>query len=238
MRLKYPKIQSLFKRDELSHKFIDELSRNEFGKIKNWLVQEKIDGTNIRIQFTGEAVTFHGREAKSEMPEFLLKYLQEHFTVERLKNIFGNQKVVLYGEGYGPKIQEGSNYSSQLGFALFDILQVVGERIDQATGNVWPIYQWMKAQQVNDYSQKLELKSIGLMGVMNLEEIIAHVASKPQSAYAIKDYISEGIIARAYDDINQVALFDDVEKNPIAFKLKVKDIVKCDVNSFKCWKNR
>lgn len=237
MRLKYPKIQSLFKRDESTHIFVDEFSRPEFGKIEKWLVQEKIDGTNVRIQYNGESVTFHGRETKSQLPDFLVKCLAEYFTPEKFKSVFGNQKVILYGEGYGPKIQEGTNYATQVGFALFDILHATGERIDESTGNSWPIYEWLDAKIVHDFAQKLGLKPIGLMGVMSVEEIVAYVTSKPKSQYAIKNYTSEGVIARAYDEPEKVALFEDVEKNPIAFKLKVKDVAKCNVQAFSCLKN-
>jgi len=47
----YPKIQSIFKRDELTHKFLSEFSLPEFEylQLNIWEFTEKIDGTNIRI---------------------------------------------------------------------------------------------------------------------------------------------------------------------------------------------
>ena len=34
---------------------------------------------------------------------------------------FGNEQVILFGEGYGSKIQNGGNYSAEPNFILFDI---------------------------------------------------------------------------------------------------------------------
>ena len=63
----YPKIQTLWKRDKEMGKVIEgELSKPEFDNIKNWLVTEKIDGTNIRIIFK----TYPPKEALEPSVEF------------------------------------------------------------------------------------------------------------------------------------------------------------------------
>jgi len=49
--MKYPKINTIWKRDE-SNKFKiieGDFSKQEFANIKNWQITEKIDGTNIRL---------------------------------------------------------------------------------------------------------------------------------------------------------------------------------------------
>lgn len=49
--MKYPKINTLWKREEEANKsriIIGEYALEECGLIKKWQVQEKIDGTNIR----------------------------------------------------------------------------------------------------------------------------------------------------------------------------------------------
>ena len=46
--MSYPKIETLFKRDE-KFNITDEIRCPEFDNIKKWLITEKIDGTNIRI---------------------------------------------------------------------------------------------------------------------------------------------------------------------------------------------
>ena len=50
--MKYPKINTLFKRDEKNHIILDAFTTPEFEYLKNneWECTEKIDGTNIRIE--------------------------------------------------------------------------------------------------------------------------------------------------------------------------------------------
>ena len=53
--LKYPKIETLFRRDETNHKVIStEVRCEEFNIPQEWLATEKIDGTNIRVYFSQE----------------------------------------------------------------------------------------------------------------------------------------------------------------------------------------
>ena len=56
----YPKIKSLFKRDEKTFKFTDEYSCPEFELLKGlrWVATEKVDGTNIRVIFDGVKFCF------------------------------------------------------------------------------------------------------------------------------------------------------------------------------------
>ena len=49
--------------------------------------------------------------------------LENHFTQERLLPFPQNKWVVLFGEGYGPKIQAaGPSYREDVGFMLFDVV--------------------------------------------------------------------------------------------------------------------
>ena len=61
--IEYPKIESLYKRNEKTHKFaIGEFRIPEFQYLYSlpWRWTEKIDGTNIRIEWTGEKVDIGG----------------------------------------------------------------------------------------------------------------------------------------------------------------------------------
>jgi len=83
--MEYPKIHSLFKRREEDHSLIlGDYSCQEFELIKRWRVEEKIDGTNIRIVYDPNAefdkVTILGRSKDSGMPVYLLAFLTNHFT--------------------------------------------------------------------------------------------------------------------------------------------------------------
>ena len=133
--MEYPKINSLFKRDMSNNAklIMGDYSSPEFGIIKQWHVQEKIDGTNIRIVYdplaeNGAKVSILGRSKDSAMPTHLFDYLTSYFTVERVEAALGESKgkCILYGEGYGGNIQTaGPYYRSTVGFILFDILILI-----------------------------------------------------------------------------------------------------------------
>lgn len=125
MSKEYHKIQSVFLRDPATnHKTFlrGQWSQPEFGYLADmaWVGTEKIDGTNIRVMWDGERVTFGGKTDNASMPAPLVEYLQHHFTPERMAA--GTEgPVTLYGEGYGGKIQKGSRYQREQRFILFDV---------------------------------------------------------------------------------------------------------------------
>ena len=107
----YHKIHGLYKRykeGEKKGKFImGEYSRPEFELLKdiNWIWTEKIDGTNIRVQYVThpliQAVEFKGKTDKADIPKHLEARLKELFTVKKMESIFGVSEekpdVCLYG---------------------------------------------------------------------------------------------------------------------------------------------
>ncbi len=212
-------MQTLWKRHEETGKILEgQYSLEEFSMINKWQVQEKIDGTNIRIRFylipacysnTMKdilAVEFKGRTDEAQIPPHLLKYLYEHFTIERLSKIFDLNKkaeITLFGEGYGPKIQgPGGNYREDAGFILFDIK--VGD---------W----WLTQYDVEKIAESLEIPYAPIIGRMNKEEIIEYVKSKPLSLCSRIPQVMEGIIART----DPLLLLRNGDR--LIFKLKVKD---------------
>jgi hypothetical protein len=125
---KYQKIETLFKRDEKTHKLIIGNFRNEtveYLKECEWEFTEKVDGTNIRIYWNGHNVEFAGRTDNAQIPPHLLKYLNDKFGGEineqMFEQKFGVTEVILYGEGYGTKIQKGGAYRDDVAFILFDV---------------------------------------------------------------------------------------------------------------------
>lgn len=125
----YHKIDTIFKREnEKPHKLLVGEYRDstvEALKDTNWIFTEKVDGTNIRIHWDGHGVIFAGRTDKAQIPTSLLKHLEETFGGSIGEQIFEEHfeaaEVTLYGEGYGPKIQSGGDYRSDVGFILFDV---------------------------------------------------------------------------------------------------------------------
>jgi len=125
--IEYPKIQSIFKRDEKTHKFlVGEWSLPEFAYLAflEWEFTEKVDGTNVRVEWDGEKVLFGGRTDNAQMPTFLLARLQELFPSEKFAALYPETPMLLFGEGYGAKIQKGGgNYKPDgVDFMLFDVL--------------------------------------------------------------------------------------------------------------------
>lgn len=226
--MEYPKIHSLWKRegwyfeeaikkDPSKQKgrqsfIVGDYAEPEFGNIKKWRVEEKVDGTNIRIHFTSSLnhppikPIFMGRTANAQLPCHLLEYLQKHFTEERLFKEFPNStNVFLFGEGYGPKIQGcGGNYRGDPGFILFDV------RVDN-----W----WLKRDDVYEIAKKLEIPSCPDIGTLSEEEIVEFVKSKPLSRCSRTPQMMEGVICRS----EPLMLFR--KGNPLMFKLKCKEFI-------------
>ncbi len=110
-------------------KLIEGDFRNEtvkFLKDNIWQFTEKIDGTNIRIMWDGHKVTYGGRTERANIPAHLMNKLVELFGSEEAEQMFeqcfGEREAILFGEGYGVKIQSGGLYRPDVSFILFDVM--------------------------------------------------------------------------------------------------------------------
>jgi len=208
---KYPKIETLFRRDK-NFKVTNEIRLPEFENIKNWLLTEKIDGTNIRIIYTPEdKLLIRGRTDRASIPTFLLEELQKMFTVEKIKAVLNNpikKGLCLYGEGYGAKIQKGGgNYNKGNSFRLFDI---------------WIDGRWLEWDKIEEIAEQLQISTVprfnGLIGIKTATTL---VKAKQYSTVAQEEgntnCEAEGIVARTYPTM----LFRN--GTPIKWKLKIKD---------------
>ena len=207
---KYHKIDTVYKRSETGdRRLIEGEYRDkavEYLKDNQWLITEKIDGTNIRIIYDGHSIMFGGRTDKAIIPPRLLKVLEEDYSTnefeELMEEIFGDKTVVIFGEGYGANIQKvGSKYlPDSNGFRAFDIL---------VDGKYY-------LEQPDFYSvcRKLGIPTAPLLATMTIPEAIEFVKSKPKST--IGDCIMEGVVARP-----EVRLYT-VDKR-IIVKIKVCD---------------
>lgn len=131
MMIEYTKIETVYARDmhgtrklirgQFTNKAVEYLKDNE------WEWTEKIDGTNIGVVWDGHEVSFQGRTEKTNIPKHLLKRLEEIFCGNAAEEIFeqkfGSRRAILFGEGYGMKIQKvGSLYIPDgVDFILFDV---------------------------------------------------------------------------------------------------------------------
>lgn len=183
----YHKIQSIYKRDLKTKKLLEgDWSLPEFEYLANneWEFSEKVDGANIRIIYRdGERgqITFAGRTDEAMIPPKLLKNLNEKFLpmVEKFQFEFGHS-LVLYGEGYGAKIQKnGHLYGENQLFVLFDV------RVDNY---------WLRREAVADVAFKLDIGSVPIIGSGTLLEAVEKAKRGINSQWG--DFLAEGIVAR------------------------------------------
>ena len=185
---KYHKIQTVFKRDP-ENKFKTllmgeyALPELEYLATNNWMFTEKIDGTNIRVMFDGEKITFGGKTDNAQIPAFLIEKLNDTFLsqIDLFKETFTDtDSVCLYGEGYGAKIQKsGGNYRQDQSFALFDIR--IGD---------W----WLKRIDVSGIAIKFGLDLVPTVGEGTLWDMVKLVGQGFNSHWG--SFIAEGIVAR------------------------------------------
>lgn len=222
----YPKIDTLYDRDEKHHVIVGKLRRPEFGNIKIWSVTEKLNGRNTRVSLFNNGidgvVDYGGKTDEAEMPGELLEYLRKTFTVEKMRTAFWidplkiPQRVTIYGEGYGPGMTPGSGaYRKDVSFRLFDCL------ID-----TW----WIERHNLENIAEKLGIKCVPILGT--IEELpksptdIENIFKNNKSVLvAIEEggfdsMIPEGIVAQSED-----MLFNRKGQR-VMWKLKIKDFKK------------
>lgn len=193
---KYEKIETVFMRDiEGTKKLIPGRYRDEtveFLKDNCWIWTEKIDGTNIRVHWDGHVVEFGGRTDQAQIPAPLVNKLNEYFGGEQnaqvFEQVFGEKDVVLFGEGYGNKIQKvGGQYNSDgVDFALFDVC--IGEN-------------YMPRIVVQSVARAFGVDAVPIVGLGTIDKAIAFVQSKPYSRVAQKKnaastLLMEGVVCR------------------------------------------
>ena len=208
--LTYPKIETVYVRDPTGRVDTARLRMPEVDLIRRWLVMEKIDGTNIRIVVrpggisagivaAGDSiptdVEFLGRTDKAQTPKFLLNRLAEMFPVDRLDAAIQQDvdTVILFGEGYGARIQKGGgNYRpDDVSFRLFDIaVDALGD------GDYW----WLEWEAVENIAEELGIKTVPvLLRDATLAEAVDAVLTPSVTAYEDArrlGYVQEGIVAR------------------------------------------
>lgn len=121
----YHKINSVYLRDQTTRNkgfLLGQYTCPEFEMLRGiqWRWKEKVDGTNIRVIWDGEKVTFGGRTNNAQIPAKLFEHLVATFPPEKMAKVFTGP-VVIYGEGYGDGIQKGHGYSTEQKFVMFDI---------------------------------------------------------------------------------------------------------------------
>ena len=185
----YEKIETIFARDiEGTKKLIPGKFRSEtVESLKNveWEWTEKVDGTNIRVFWDGHSVRFGGRTDRASIPAPLVNRLNALFGGEEnaqlFEQTFGDKEVILFGEGYGKKIQAvGSAYNPDgVDFILFDVL----------IGNNYQEREW-----VGLTALAFGVKAVPIVGRGTLDQAVEYVKGHPKST--LGNCEMEGIVCR------------------------------------------
>ena len=210
---KYEKIDTIFARDTNgTKKLVEGTFRDptiEFLAKLDWIWTEKIDGTNIRIHWDGHNVTFGGRTDNAQIPTDLVNYLTDTFnnseTEEIFEQLFGEKEVILFGEGYGRKIQKvGSKYNpNNVGFILFDVL--IGENYQER--------EWVEQTAI-----AFNIPVVPIVGHGSLMNAVDYIKTHPNSVIAQQSVEMEGIVCRPRYELY------DRRGNRIIVKIKWEDI--------------
>lgn len=223
----YPKINTLFKREGWNlekrpkkAKIIEgEYACPEFAAIDAWTVTEKIDGTNIRIIFDRQKnpgkVILGGRTDDAQIPATMINQLLDLFSFEKMNEVFkDNQKVTIFGEGVGCKIQNDKHVNQEPQFFLFDVCC-----------DGW----WLQRDNVSDVGKQFGLKHYEsicteILNINNkkawtkaeIVDFVKGINIKNQNYLQFREM--EGVVARS----EPMMMFRD-GSGPIMFKLKCKD---------------
>lgn len=169
-----------------------------------WQFTEKIDGTNIRIHWDGHNVEIGGRTDRAQIPKHLMDYLSATFLTPEVEELFeqtyGEKNVMLFGEGYGAKIQNGGDYRSDVSFILFDVL----------IGDNWQSREWVEAT-----AKMFGIDVVPIVLEGTIDDGIDYVMQHNNST--IGNAVMEGVVGRPKVEMK------DRLGNRIIVKIKWKD---------------
>jgi ATP-dependent RNA circularization protein (DNA/RNA ligase family) len=188
----YLKIETIYQRDmEGSKKLLDGVFRNptvDFLKDNQWTWTEKVNGTNIRIHWDGHKVEFGGRTDKAQIPAPLVNKLNEYFggetNAQLFEQTFGEKEVILFGEGYGAKIQSGGDYTDDgksVDFIMFDIM--IGDN-------------YQPRVTVVEIANTFGVSVVPIVGEGTLENAVRYVKEHKLSKLGPMKHEMEGIVCR------------------------------------------
>ena len=221
----YQKIQTVFKRDEKNVIMpYDELTDPAFEYLRSlpWRCEEKIDGTNIRIEVQSKTlwddqmepcnvkgasfcVFYKGKTDNANIHPNLMEHLTETYPKEKVLESLGLKEYI--------PVEEWADYKWQTYDDIPKLYTIYGEgygaKIQKAGGNylssgngfavfdvkVDGLYLLCSAR--NEIAAKLGAPVVPFMGMMTLDEAIALVRTGFKSKIAEnKDFIAEGLVIR------------------------------------------
>ena len=221
----YQKIQTVFKRDEKNVVMpYDELTQPEFEFLRSlpWRCEEKIDGTNIRLEVTSEvvwnnpsepcdvkgvafAVDYKGKTDNANIHPNLLKHLTDTYPAGKILASLGLKEFI--------PVEEFADHKWQSYEDIPKIYTIYGEgygaKIQKAGGNyikdgngfivfdvkVDDLY--LQPSQRNVIAENMDAPVVPFIGMMTLDEAIQFVREGFKSRIAENpDFMAEGLVIR------------------------------------------
>ena len=183
----YHKIKTLWAREDIKphNMIVGKYALPEFELLKDveWRFTEKIDGTNVRVMWDGNRVSFGGKTDNAQIPVTLYDKLMELFggqaNEQKLEEVFGDSPACLYGEGYGNKIQAVGDKYGEVNFILFDVK--IGD---------W----WLERENIEDIAKKLDIDIVPIVYTGNIEGASELVKKGFGSNFG--ELIAEGLVGK------------------------------------------
>ena len=187
----YPKMKNLFGLDGQPNCHVVWFLRGCM-----WRFYEKLDGMNIRVIYdeNGEKEV-RGRTDRAVLPGNMAEVCLRATESVKARNL------IIYGEGYGGKVQKGYKYSPTFKFAAFDVLDTEEGR-------------WWDQKQVKE----LPVPHAPLMHIGDLWSGAAWVVRGVESTFG--PFLAEGFVARP--DCDGLRMYGG---NLIRAKLKHRDLL-------------
>lgn len=205
--LYYPKIESLFNRDENFKVIPGDYRLEEFSYVDKWLVTEKIDGTNLSLYFDYDSAEYRGRTESAQFNKSQVEFLDNLLdsTRDAAVGIMDDYKLgsfEVFGELFGAGIQRGGGYGP-LQFRAYDM------RVDERV--------FLGHYAVEDNADRLEINTVQYWPDMTTDEIVDSVEEGFDSWIPGANKNAEGVVAKTANP-----LYTQNGKRLIA-KLKTKD---------------
>lgn len=221
----YQKIQTVFKRDEKNviMPYAD-LTQPEFDFLRSlpWRCEEKIDGTNIRIEVTSKEVwddpmepsvlegaqfevAYKGKTDNADIHPNLLKHLQDTYPTDKVLAALGLKEFI--------PVEELADHKWQTIDDIPQLYTIYGEgygaKIQKSGGNylsqsngfivfdvkVDDLYLLCSAR--DEIAQKLGAPVVPFIGMMTLDQAIQYVREGFKSRIAENpDFMAEGLVIR------------------------------------------
>jgi hypothetical protein len=222
---KYQKINTLYRRDEKNVIMPNEpFTEAEFEYLRSvkWRAEEKIDGTNMRLEVTKElipeGVNFKtriiGKTDDAKTPSVLMNYLMTNYTEDKILGSLGLKTFVPIEEWESRKwgtLDPETKVFTPSGDSIPDIYTIYGEGFCKGIGaakhysdepgfyvfDVQVGSMWLKTDVRDSIAEKLGAPLVPYYGELTIDEAIEIVRNGFQSAIAKdKNYIAEGLVLR------------------------------------------